>query len=123
MGAAAEVGTGGRTRMATMVEEARLARIAESERTVNIFLNTTTSGLVTDSIEKRKQVTASGTRRSLPTATRAHAPRQGIGTGARNAAGADADGGEVPLTEAEIDKKGRAEKVWRTPAPALRRPP
>ena len=114
MGAAAEVGTGGRRRMTKMVEDARLARIAESERTVNIFLNTTTSGLVTDSIEKRKQVTASGesgTRRSLPTATRAHAPRQGIGTGARNAAGADADGGEVPLTEAEIDKKGRAEKV------------
>ena len=38
-------------------------------------------------------------------------PRQGIGTGIRNAAGADADAGEVPLTEAEIVKKGRAEKV------------
>jgi hypothetical protein len=110
MGAAAEVGTGWRRRMAKMVEDARLARIAESERTVNMFLNTAASGLMTD-YEKRKQVTESGTRHSLPIVTRAHVPRQGIGTGVRNAAGADADAGEVPLTEAEIVKKGRAEKV------------
>ena len=86
-----------------MLEEARLARIAESERSVNLFLNTAASGLVTD-YEKRKQVAAGGTRHSLPIVTRAHAPRQGIGTGVRDAAGADADAGEVhymiqPLVE------------------------
>jgi hypothetical protein len=97
--------------MAKMVEDARLARIAESERTVNMFLNTATSGLMTD-YEKRKQVAESGTRHSLPTVTRdPTSPRQGIGTGVHNAAGADADAGKVPLTEAEIVKKARAEKV------------
>ncbi len=77
--------------------------MAASERVGGVFRSTAASGLVTDD-EERKQWAAGVMRNSLPIVTRAHAARQGIGTGVRDGAGGEAGVGEVqymtkPLVE------------------------